>query len=212
MEHKMISLADQVYEKIEADILTGALQRGEIVTEIKLSERLAVSRSPVREAMQRLEHDHLLETVGKTSRVVGVTQEDLQDILLIRMRLEGIATARAARNAPEEGIGELREALDVQEFYTGKQDPVGIRDMDNRFHQIIYRLCGSAPLRYTLEPLHRRIVRYRQVSITDHQRAEESLDEHRAILNAIADRDEAAAETLAIAHVEHAMRHILKGA
>ena len=92
-EGKVTSLADIVYERVEEDILTGAYQRGDVLTELKLSEKLNVSRTPVREALRRLEQDDLVESRGKTIVVVGVTHQDLLDMLEIRLRLEGLATA-----------------------------------------------------------------------------------------------------------------------
>ena len=211
MDQQMLSLADQVFDELEKNVLTEVYKRGEIITEMRLCEQLGVSRTPVREAMLRLEQEHLIENTGKGARVIGVSLEDIADIYDIRLRIEGIASRKAACNRTEEGLRELKEALEVQEFYTAKQDPDGIKNMDSRFHQILYRLCGSAPLRYTLEPLHRRIVKYRKVSISEHSRAAESLQEHKDIYDAIERGDGDAAERLTVAHIEKARDSILNG-
>ena len=84
IEHKTVSLADQVFEHIETDILSGRYQRGEILTESKLSAELGVSRTPIREALRRLEQEHLIEESGKGSVVIGISESDLKDIFLIR--------------------------------------------------------------------------------------------------------------------------------
>ena len=209
MQYSVKSLADQVYTQIESDILSGTYERGEQLTEMKLSELLGVSRTPVREAMIRLEQEHLIEIKGKTACIVGLTRQDLEDIFEIRIRLEGLATARAALNADQTDLKELENAVDVGEFYISRANHEGIREMDSRFHQLIYQTCGSLPIRYTLEPLHRRVTRYRQVSVTDEQRAVLSLKEHRAIFEAVSAHDAEKAEQLAIAHVVHARDHIL---
>ena len=91
-EGRVTSLADVVYEQVERDILTGVYQRGDVLTELKLSAQLQVSRTPVREALRRLEQDDLLESRGKGSVVLGISHQDLLDIWKIRMRLEGLAT------------------------------------------------------------------------------------------------------------------------
>ena len=84
MQHKTVSLADQVFEHLETDILSGKYARGEILTESKLSAELGVSRTPIREALRRLEQEHIIEESGKGSIVIGITENDLIDIFLIR--------------------------------------------------------------------------------------------------------------------------------
>ena len=78
--HKPVSLADQVFEQLESDILTGKYQRGEILTEMKLCEELGVSRTPVREALRRLEQEHIIEECGKGMLVLSITAEDAENI------------------------------------------------------------------------------------------------------------------------------------
>ena len=86
---KSISLADQVFEKLESDIISGVYPRGEVLTELKLVEQLNVSRTPIREALRRLEQERLIRDSGKGSVVLGITLEDLEDIMDIRLRCEG---------------------------------------------------------------------------------------------------------------------------
>ena len=80
MEHRSLSIADQVFEKIENDILTNVYEPGEIVTELKLSENLSVSRTPVREALHRLEQERLVEFIPKGVKIVGINLEDIKII------------------------------------------------------------------------------------------------------------------------------------
>ena len=91
MEHKMISIADQVFEELEHDILSGTYERDEVLTEVKLSERLGVSRTPIREALRRLAQEHIIELTSKGARVIGIDKSDISDICEIRLRLEGLA-------------------------------------------------------------------------------------------------------------------------
>ena len=77
---KTASLADQVFEKLENDIIQGIYPKGEILTELKLVEQLGVSRTPIREALRRLEQERLIADAGKGSRVLGITEDDLLDI------------------------------------------------------------------------------------------------------------------------------------
>lgn len=210
MEHKMISIADQVFDKLEHDILSGVYERDEILTEIKLSEQLGVSRTPIREALRRLEAEHIIESTSKGVRVIGISREDIADICEIRLRLEGLAARWAAERAGAEGIQALLEIVDLQEFYTLKGDPESIKNADSRFHQTIYALCGSTSMRDTLEPLHRKLLKYRRVSVSTQSRAKKSLEEHRAIFDAIAAHDGESAERLTIRHVQNARDSILQ--
>lgn len=211
MEHKHLSLADQVFERLEADILSGKYARGEVLTEMKLCADLGVSRTPVREATHRLAGEHIVEITAKGITVLGVTDKDLADIYDIRMRLEGMAAALAARNATDEQIAAMKEALDLQEFYCGKKDAERIRAMDSSFHDLIYAAADSVVLYDTLLPLHKKTQKFRKASVENHSRAEASLSEHRAIFLAVAAHDEAAAEAAMSVHVQNAKKHIMKG-
>ena len=204
MEHKMISIADQVFEKLEHDILSGVYERDEILTEIKLSEQLGVSRTPIREAMRRLEAEHIIESTSKGARVIGISAQDIADIREIRLRLEGLASRWAAERAGDEGLDALKQAVELQEFYTQKNDPDSLKNIDSRFHQTIYALCGSNSMRDVLEPLHRKLLKYRRVSLGEPQRAQKSLAEHQAIYEAIAAHDGDSAERLTVLHVQKA--------
>ena len=104
IDHKNVSLADQVYEVLENDILSGKYARGDILTESKLCEKLGVSRTPIREALRRLEQENLIKETVKGSLVVGISEKDLDDIFIIREQLEGLAAASAAENFNDEQI------------------------------------------------------------------------------------------------------------
>ncbi len=209
MEIKNASLADQVFEHLENDILSGKYKKGEILTEVKLSLELGVSRTPIREALRRLGQEHLIEESGKGSVVVGMTESDVRDILFIRQKLEGECAALAAVHADDEQLAELKETVDLQEFYLSKNDPEHIRSMDSRFHMLYYKSGGSTVFYDVLLPLHKKLQKYRRVSVQNSGRAEQSVNEHRAIYEAIASRDVEAARKAAEAHVQKAMESII---
>lgn len=209
IEHKTISLADQVFDHLERDILSGKYQRGEILTELKLSTELGVSRTPVREALRRLEQEHIIEDTGKGCVVIGISEDDLRDIFDIRERLEGTAAYLAAIKHTDEQLAELRETLELQEFYYEKSDAEQIKQMDNRFHELIYRLSGSMTFYDTLVPLHKKVQKYRRASVENHSRAAASVAEHRSIFEAIAARDSESAEKYMTAHIHNAYMHII---
>lgn len=209
IEHKTISLADQVFEHLENDILSGKYQRGDILTESHLSAELGVSRTPVREALRRLEQEHIIEESGKGSVVIGINEKDLADIFMIRNNLECLAASLAAENRTDEQLEELKETLEFQEFYLSKQNADQIKLMDSRFHETLYKLSGSIILYDTLVPLHKKIQKYRRASVESKSRAVASVEEHRKIYEAIRDKDKISAAEYASRHVENAYRHII---
>ena len=210
MEHKTISLADQVFERLEHEILSGVYQRGETLTELRLCTDLGVSRTPVREALRRLEQEHIIEISGKGIVVLGVTEQDLHDIYDIRREIEGDAAAKTAERITDEELEELRGVIELQEFYVSKKDAEHIRRLDSQFHQLIYRFTGSAVYYDTLMPLHKKVQKHRKKSVENNSRAVSSLEEHRKIFDAVAARDPQNARRAMIAHVENARNHIIK--
>ena len=204
IEHKTISLAEQVFERLENEILTGAYQRGEVLTEMHLVSDLGVSRTPIREALRRLEQEHIIEITPKGILVIGVTMKDLMDIFSIRIQIEGMAAAETAKNITDEQLAELREVLELQEFYLPKKDADRIKIMDSKFHQLIYRFSGSTALNDTLLPLHKKVQKYRKASVENENRAQQSAFEHRAIFEAIAAHDAELASKKMVEHITNA--------
>ena len=205
---KSTSLADQVFEKLENDIILGVYPKGEILTELKLVDQLGVSRTPIREALRRLEQERLIVDTGKGSQVVGITEEDLLDIMNIRERIEGLVAYYAALNATEEGIKELKHLTDLQDFYFSKRDIDRLRQVDDEFHDTICRLSCRTVICDTLTPLHRKTRRYRRIAMEDWDRATRSTREHFAIYEAIANRDAELAKQLTKQHIIHAKEHM----
>lgn len=210
IEHKSISLAEQVFDRLETDILSGKYQPGEILTELKLVGDLGVSRTPIREALRRLEQEHVIEMTSKGILVLGVSQKDLEEILEIRTRIEGLAAYMAALNITDEQLEELREAVELQEFFVPKHDADRINGMDSRFHFLIYRFSGSIPLYDTLVPLHKKVLKYRKASVENEVRSTHSSQEHRAIFEAIAAHDAPLAEKYMTDHIANAKEFIKK--
>ena len=210
-EFKTTSLADQVFERLENDIIQGVYVKGEILTELKLAEQLGVSRTPIREALRRLEQERLIEDTGKGSRVLGITEEDLQDIMNIRERIEGLAAYYAAKNITPDGLRELTHIVDLQEFYFSKHDKEHLRQVDDEFHDMICALSGRSVIADTLIPLMRKTRRYRRVAIDDWERTTKTMKEHRQMFEAIASGNAELAQELATAHIVEAKRHLIEG-
>jgi len=208
-DFKSVSLADQVYDKLENDIIVGVYPRGEILTELKLVEQMGVSRTPIREALRRLEQERLIADSGKGSVVLGITDEDLEDIMNIRQRVEGLAAYYAATNMTPESKAELSNLVDLQDFYFSKGDLDRLRKVDDEFHDAICRLSGRTVIKDTLIPLHRKTRRYRRIALDNKERVTCSLKEHRAIYDAIISGQAEPAMERISQHIENAKEHML---
>lgn len=212
MKHfKSTSLAEQVFEKLENDIIHGVYQKGEILTELKLVDQLGVSRTPIREALRRLEQERLIEDTGKGSKVLGITEEDLIDIMNIRQRIEGLAAYYATRNLTEEGRKQLTHIVDLQEFYYNKGDKDHLRQVDDQFHDFICYESKRTVIMDTLIPLHRKTRRYRRISMDDPARVAQTTKEHRAIYEAIISGNAELAMELTTQHIANAKDHMIDG-
>ena len=208
-EMKSPSLEVMVYDRLEEEILTGVLTRGTALTEKKLTERLGVSRTPVRAALKRLSEEGLVQsTPNKGAVVIGINMEDLIDIYNIRMRLEGLASFYSAERISEEDLKRLRQSVELSEFYIEKRDTENLKELDSAFHSIIYRASGNRLLSKTLSELHHKIKAYRKLSLNSEQRLAESVREHREIYLAIEARDALLADRLTSLHIEKALLNI----
>ena len=209
-DFKSVSLADQIFDKLENDIIVGNYPRGEILTELKLVEQLGVSRTPIREALRRLEQERLIADSGKGSIVLGITEEDFEDIMNIRQPIEGLAAYYAAVNVTEEGKAELANIVDLQDFYFSKGDLDRLRKVDDEFHDAICRLSGRTVINDTLIPLHRKTRRYRRIALDNRDRVTQSLREHRAIYEAIVSGQAELAQEMTTRHIANAKEHMLR--
>ncbi len=208
-EFKTTSLADQVFDKLENDIIQGVYPRGEILTELKLVEQLGVSRTPIREALRRLEQERLIADSGKGSVVLGITEADLLDIMNIREHIEALAAFYATCNMNEESREELTHIMDLQEFYFTKWDPDRLRQADDAFHDAICYMSKRTVIKDTLIPLHRKTRRYRRIAMSDKTRATITLKEHRDIYDAMMAGDAKLAQKRTAEHIHNAKIHML---
>ena len=205
------SLEEKVYLSLEEQIISQKLCPGESVTEMKLSRELGVSRTPVREALQRLDREGLIKLIpNKGAVVLGISEQDLMDIYKIRMRLEGLAARIAAEKRDEAFCRELRDNVELTEFYMTKGNIEKVKNLDSEFHDIIYRCCESRMLGKTLSELHRYISSYRKLSLAASGRIDRSLSEHREIYEAIAGGKADSADALMSEHVERALENLLQ--
>ncbi len=204
------SLRIRVFNALENAILDGEYTEGDSLNEIKLSQELGVSRTPVREALMQLELEGLVENIpNKGAVVVGISEKDIEDIYAIRIRIEGLASRLSAEKINEDELKALEKIVDLQEFYLTKNDVEQIWRLDGDFHKIIYDSSRSRPLRSTLSSFHNYIKRARDISVKVEGRAEKSVAEHRAILEAIRSGNGALAEQLTAEHIANAKENLL---
>lgn len=203
------SLRIRVFNAIENAILDGEYKDGDSLNELKLSKELGVSRTPVREALMQLELEGLVKNIpNKGSVVVGVSQQDTRDIYEIRIRIEGLAARLCAEKITDEELKALEKIVDLQEFYLMKNDTEQIWKLDTDFHKIIYDASRSRPLRFMLSNFHNYIKKARDISVQTEGRAEKTVAEHRAILDAIVAGNGALAEELTAQHISNAEHNL----
>lgn len=209
-EQKTVSLSDTVFDRLEHAILCGEYKSGDVITESKMCVELGISRTPVREALKRLQQEGLVTENSRTFVVVGLTRDDIADIYDVRMLIEGLAFARCAKKITDEQLVRLEEAIDLQEYYLYKKLPEKSKDKDSEFHSLVYEFSGSGIIPPLLAKLHRRVQYYRELSISCLERAENMVSEHRQILEALRAHDADLAEKLAREHINNAKENILK--
>lgn len=204
------SLEQSVFLKLEEEILNGELKKGDVLTENALSSRLGVSRTPIRAALHHLAEEGLVKIEpNRGVTVIGVSEGDLIDIYTIRMRLEGLASRAAAKNISAVDLAELRESVELSEFYIRKRDTEHLKELDTKFHEIIYRASANPRLDKILSELHRNIRVYRKLSLSVSDRLEKSVEEHREILSAIESGNADEADRLITEHIRLAMESVL---
>jgi DNA-binding GntR family transcriptional regulator len=207
--HDEYSLRARVYAQIEDDILNGVYKAGDNLIETKISEDLGVSRTPVREAIRQLELEGLVQSIPNKGAVVnGITEKDIDDIYEIRTLIEGLAAKWAAEKITPEEMAELEETIELESFYTGRNDIENLLELDSRLHRIIFKASKSNPLNYMLQHFHNYIKKARNMSLAVPGRPAEALKEHRAIVDAIKAGDGKLAGKQAVEHIRNARQNI----
>ena len=203
------SLGAKVFERIREDILTQRYQRNDELKEMTIAKELGVSRTPVREALRQLELEGLVNMIpNKGAFVIGITNKDIRDIYEIRSMLEGLCARWAAKNVTDKEIDMLEEINDLSEFHVAKERYEKVLDLDNRFHDMLYQIAGSRMLNHTLSDYHHYLEGVRKVTLSSHERVENTIQEHRAIVAALKSGNAVEAETLANQHIINSIVNI----
>ena len=202
-------LADRAYRELSRAIITGRIEPGTRLSVPELARQLDISRSPVREAVQRLIYDGLAENRGRRGAIVAVIDpRDFLSLLEVRQLLEGFAARKAAANATEEDLNALRDVVDRhrKQVETGGIEESRHVEFDQAFHSAVRDIAGNEDLTAILGRMQGRAHLSFAALWQEPFRPEHALAEHVAILDAIAAGDPEAAEGAACAHIDAVRR------
>ena len=189
-----LPLRDVVFNTLRRAILKGELERGERLMEIALANKLGVSRTPIREAIRKLELEGLVVMIPrKGAEVARITEKDLRDVLEVRTSLEKLAIELACDRITEDDIHDLKLACKDFEESFGKDDLTTIAEKDVAFHDIIFRSTKNARLI--------QMYRYRLEYLKDTQSHDRLVEEHQRIVDAIIDKNKEEAVRLIQEHI-----------
>ncbi|MDR9393449.1 GntR family transcriptional regulator [Roseovarius sp. SYSU LYC5161] len=196
------------YTLILEAIDTGLYKPGDRLVESDLAERFGVSRTPIREALQRLETQSLLTRDGRSLIVASLDHNQLAELYVVRAELEGLAANLAARHATEEEVRVLRDM--VSEDRKLMNDPQAMARANRRFHKQIHLASHNRFLVQQLDLVHRSMALMATTSLAAAGRPEDALAEHDAIVSAIEARDAETAGDALRAHISKAFVTRLK--
>lgn len=205
------TVRDAVFETIKKNILSGYFKPGERIVESQLSERMNVSRTPIREALRRLEVENLVENLPRKGVIVSSLKESqIVEIFHIRGALEGLASSLAIDNLDEELINQLQECIDKMSLAVKAGQIEKQIEYNTQFHEYILRKTNSPMLINMLQNLKDQIQRYRYQSLSLEGRPEISLMEHRDILKYMRERNKEKTEQYIRNHIKKAGEALLQ--
>lgn len=203
------SLTSIIFDRIREEILNNKYKVGEKIVEAKLAEELGVSRTPVREALKQLELDGLVENIPNRGVVVkGITSQDIADIYTIRMEIEGIAARWCVERMDETHIDTLKEIFELMEFYTFKKDVDKCFELNTKFHETIYMATKSRYLEHVLKDFQIFMKATRIKSLKTEGRMEDSLEEHKLIMEALVNKDVSLAVERIKNHINNSRKNV----
>jgi DNA-binding GntR family transcriptional regulator len=193
--------ADAVYRFLRQRIINGDLPPGERLRSDALANKLKVSRTPVREALRKLETEGLVTQSGRTGLVVReLTEQDLTEVFYVREALEGMAARLAAENATPSEIVELRELLEDMQTVSKRGDVNVLRDLTGEFHKLVCRASHNRRLLQSLTALLDYVRQDQSSTLYNKGRPADAVKEHQKLLMAIEARDAEGAEKAAREH------------
>jgi len=196
------------YQLILNAIDTGTYKPGDRLVESELAERFGVSRTPIREALQRLETQSLLARDGRSLIVASLDHNEMAELYVVRCELEGLAARLAARHATEEEVRVLKQM--VKEDAALVADPAALSRANRRFHHQVHLASHNRFLVQQLDLVYRSMALMATTSLAAEGRGKTALDEHMKIVDAIAAGDGDTADAALKAHISHAFETRLR--
>ncbi len=204
--HERRKVTDWAYEEIRDAIIGLRLQPGDSLREAALAERLGVSKTPVREALGRLEKEGLVETTSFKGAVVSsYSREDLIELYQLRELLEGAAARAAAEDSTAEALERLGAIVKRSRELRAAGDLDALADLLGEFDEVVYAQVTNSRIAALIENLRAHLSRIGKLTEEIPGRVEASVEEHAAIVDAIAARDADAAERLIRTHIRGVM-------
>ena len=208
--NEYLPLRDVVFNTLRQAIITGEFAPGERLMEISLANRLGVSRTPVREAIRKLELEGLVIMIPrKGAQVAKITEKNLRDVIEIRTVLEEFATVLACEQINQDGISELRQAHEDFVLAVEKGDLLDIVDKDEIFHNTIFGATNNDRLITIINNLREQFYRYRMEYVKDIRQRSNLVEEHRKLLDAISNRDSVRAKELMRTHLLNQQQEVI---
>lgn len=196
-------LGEVVFEYLRNAILSGKLKPGERLMEVAIADQIGVSRTPVREAIRKLEKEKFVIMIPrKGAYVADLTSKDIYEVLEIRRELEGFAAALAAERMEADQVAVLKENLQVFENAFLNNDMRTMIQCDNEFHDLIFTATKNNKLIDIIADLHDQFQRFRLVYFDKVDNYQEIFESHTKIYNAIEGSNTADARTHAQYHID----------
>jgi DNA-binding GntR family transcriptional regulator len=203
-------LREIVFESLREAIINGILEPGERLMEIQLAEEMGVSRTPVREAIRKLELEGFVVMIPrKGAYVAGISMKDIADVFEIRAALESLAAGLAAERITEEELEQLERTLVRNSEVTEINNLDALVDIDTDFHDVLYKASRNERLVQIISNLREQIQRFRKASLSHPGRMKDALGEHKKMVEAISERNVELAQNLAREHIENAENSML---
>jgi DNA-binding GntR family transcriptional regulator len=205
------TLREVIFNTIREAIIMGELKPGERLMEIHLAEKMGVSRTPVREAIRKLELEGLVTMIPrKGAHVAQLSAKDIMDVLEVRATLDGLASALSAERIRDNELKDLDNTRKQFATYAGKGNLVGSIKKDVEFHDVIYRSSRNERLIQIVNNLREQVQRFRVIYMKDYSSYADLIKEHSEIYEAIATRDIERARKAAQAHIINQEAAIIK--
>lgn len=206
-----LPLRDVVFNTLRQAILKGDMEPGERLMEITLANKLGVSRTPIREAIRKLELEGLVNMIPRKGAIVAsISEKDMKDVLEVRITLEELAVKLAIKNMTDEDIELLVKAGRNFENAVISRDIVEICEADVAFHDIIYNKTGNNRLIQIISNLREQMYRYRLEYIKDARTHSILISEHNDIIKCLKNKDVVAAQEAVREHVNNQERGIAR--